>query len=260
MTSKTKLPPQGADNDKWIIEIDNRVNDYQFDQAAKEAFEAEMFRWLLDNGTPELKQALNLGYEIKGAYVRERAKAELPGFYHDGGGHIELRGRANPTPEAIRLAAQVKQHLDDSLIEYNVAGIAYAARGLDDRFCDSAEPVVAEMLDEVIFVAGYLGRGQMILPVDLTQALRRCLSGWFSLVDISIAPMQATRILADEEPNPRMQHALTQIAQSLEEGKTLSESAKETGAFPDSVTAVFEAGEETGQLHESFRLAKELTK
>ncbi len=72
-------------------------------EGRREAFRLQMARWIEEHGSERLKLGLQRGYKISGAYVRERAEAEFPGFTVDINAKAWWRERVSPTLEALQV-------------------------------------------------------------------------------------------------------------------------------------------------------------
>lgn len=73
------------------------------------------------------------------------------------------------------------------------------------------------------------------------------------LIHAGVGMSDGMHLMAEDEQNSSIKQLLLQMAEDLDTGKQLSEAMKETGAFPDYVIYMTEAGERTGRLEKAFR-------
>ncbi len=73
------------------------------------------------------------------------------------------------------------------------------------------------------------------------------------LLHAGISLADGVHLLAEDETDKNCRNVLTGLTDLLDEGKTISEAMKETGAFPQYVIHMTETGESTGRLEQAFR-------
>lgn len=77
------------------------------------------------------------------------------------------------------------------------------------------------------------------------------------LLHAGIHLADGVHLLAEDEQDADCRAVLTAMAETLDEGKSLSEAMKETGVFPGYVLHMTETGESTGRLEQAFHAMAE---
>jgi hypothetical protein len=165
--------------DDWIREWKHASADRAREQAAEQSrgrllqrqFESDMDDWIEGHGSPRLRLARERGYKVTSAYAKERAARELPESWIDTADRATWRERVDPSLEALQHETLLARWMADRgmtlsiqivwLVEPPSSMAEMLERGTAD------EPFGVEFdQQEVLLIAGYLGKYNAFFPID----------------------------------------------------------------------------------------------
>lgn len=130
------------------------------EQESSAAFHSAMEQWVAEHGSRRLKLAIGRGYRIAGAYARERAATEFPGFMVDVTDDAAWSNRANPSEEALDKESEALARVKALGIDLQVK-IVWLTEPPKDFWADHSGFQPAE----AIAVRRYLGRYDLVTLV-----------------------------------------------------------------------------------------------
>jgi hypothetical protein len=125
---------------------------------ARERYEHERARWIVEHGSQRLRLAAERGYKHDVLYREERLATELPGFLTGLPKRSEVREIINPSEQALTLETETTERLAALGAQGTKVKLVYVRIGSgDDTELDDGEYVQ---------VTGYLGQHEVWRSVD----------------------------------------------------------------------------------------------
>lgn len=140
----------------------------EHDQATENVrFRLEMEEWVQIHGSKRLRAAVDREYKANTTYAMERAASEMPEFWVDTADDAGWGERSDPSEEALLLESAVQKHMAEHELdlETRIVWLTEPPRSLERWLEDELEA------QEAIVVIGYLGRYDLVMPID--EELRR---------------------------------------------------------------------------------------
>jgi hypothetical protein len=165
--------------EEWVRERWNAQAEQARAQSAEQSrerqqqreFEADMDRWIEEEGSERLRLARERGYKVTSSYARERAATELPETWIDTAERADWRERVDPSFEALRVETSVVRWMEErnlpysTLIVWLVEPPSSMAEALDKATPDEPFGVAFEQ-QEALLISDYLGKYRAFLMVD----------------------------------------------------------------------------------------------
>lgn len=122
-------------------------------------FESGIETWVSRHGSRRLKQAILRGYKANRLYAQERSAADFPGFWVDTSGSARWRDRTDPSEAALDLEAELTVRYPMPEVNPRIVWLVDPPNDLEEEYGGIDE-------QEAILIDGFLGRYQLLLPVD----------------------------------------------------------------------------------------------